>query len=330
MLGSDALALGHLELLWQSAYKSGEPVIGDAIDVEAAARWRGPSGDLCKALLEAGGPGRPGFIEYTDGGLLAIHDFWVHAPAYVRKRRTREDQRNASGKAMTVHTPSADQSVTSQRMDSDRSLSATPYTLHPTPINTPSHPPTARVRTRETAHAEDEDFEKAFWPAYPNKKAKRAARAAWDKAKKENRLPVLPELLARLERLKSSREWQKDGGAFIPHPATWINADGWHDEPASAPASSPQPAPPSPALRMRPEILDLPNGKRVWTCRAPDGTVVSQAGWIPRWGPWPMCAENWPAEWGPYPGDEPPQDAAPPAVRPPIPSTLFDLEAPAS
>lgn len=204
----------------------------------------------------------------------------------------------------------------------------------PSPSPSPTHPPTARTRERRTeVQTEDEDFEKVFWPAYPNKKAKKVARSAWDKAKKENRLPALPELLARLERLKASREWQKDGGAYIPHPATWINADGWHDEPAAAPTASPaSQAPSSPALRMRPEVMELPGGRRVWQVRAPDGTVVSKAGWIPRWGPWPMCEANWPAEWGDYPGDEPPQvppGAQPPPVRP-APSTLFDMEAHAS
>ena len=26
------------------------------------------------------------------------------------------------------------------------------------------------------------------------------------------------------------KEWKKDGGKYIPHPATWLRARGWEDE----------------------------------------------------------------------------------------------------
>jgi hypothetical protein len=29
----------------------------------------------------------------------------------------------------------------------------------------------------------------------------------------------------------TSAEWTKDGGQFIPHPATWLNQKRWEDEP---------------------------------------------------------------------------------------------------
>jgi hypothetical protein len=28
-----------------------------------------------------------------------------------------------------------------------------------------------------------------------------------------------------------SAQWTKDGGQFIPHPASWLRAHGWHDDP---------------------------------------------------------------------------------------------------
>jgi hypothetical protein len=36
--------LGLLEYMWRVGYASGNPVIGDAIDVEIAAKWRGEPG----------------------------------------------------------------------------------------------------------------------------------------------------------------------------------------------------------------------------------------------------------------------------------------------
>lgn len=45
-------------------------------------------------------------------------------------------------------------------------------------------------------------------------------------------------VLAAVEQQKRSEQWQKDGGQFIPHPATWLNQGRWDDEPASAMAPS--------------------------------------------------------------------------------------------
>lgn len=72
-----------------------------------------------------------------------------------------------------------------------------------------------------------EDFEK-FWSAYPRKKGKIAAQRAW--AKLNGNRPDIEQVLAKLEQLKQSDDWTREGGRFIPHPATWINAGGWFDE----------------------------------------------------------------------------------------------------
>lgn len=67
-----------------------------------------------------------------------------------------------------------------------------------------------------------------FYQAYPNKKNVKTARTRWEKMK------VTPELFAAimegLERAKNSQEWGKDGGAYIPYPATWLNGEGWKNE----------------------------------------------------------------------------------------------------
>ena len=67
-----------------------------------------------------------------------------------------------------------------------------------------------------------------FYKAYPNKKNVKTARTRWEKMK------VTPELFAAimegLERAKNSHEWGKDGGAYIPYPATWLNGEGWKNE----------------------------------------------------------------------------------------------------
>jgi hypothetical protein len=110
-LQSEALALGHLEYLWHAANEIGNPVLGDADDVEVTARWRGARGELVAALMECGSAGSgAGFIKRRSDGLYEIHDYWHHAPDYVRKRAKREQARRDSGDKMLP----SDRSVTGQ------------------------------------------------------------------------------------------------------------------------------------------------------------------------------------------------------------------------
>ena len=75
----------------------------------------------------------------------------------------------------------------------------------------------------------------AFWAAYPRKIGKRAAMTAWARLKVNGNLD---KVLAAVEQQKRSEQWMRDGGQFIPHPATWLNQGRWDDEPASAIAPS--------------------------------------------------------------------------------------------
>src|SRR5262245_35761523 len=80
-------ALGLLEYIWNVAYQSGNHVLGDALAVELAAEWVGEPGKLAATLVEVR------LLDQLEGGRLAIHDFWVHAPNYVGDRAVREQQR---------------------------------------------------------------------------------------------------------------------------------------------------------------------------------------------------------------------------------------------
>ena len=51
---------------------------------------------------------------------------------------------------------------------------------------------------------------------------------AYQKLKADSAL--LDKLLNALERQKQSPAWKKDGGQYIPHPATWLNGHRWEDE----------------------------------------------------------------------------------------------------
>ncbi|MBE3119592.1 MAG: hypothetical protein IMZ50_12670, partial [Candidatus Atribacteria bacterium] len=75
---------------------------------------------------------------------------------------------------------------------------------------------------KQPCSAEPSEFAD-FWKAYPRKVGKGAARKAW-KATTGKR-PELPCLLAAVAKAKGSDQWVKEGGQFIPHPATWLNQE---------------------------------------------------------------------------------------------------------
>lgn len=93
-----------------------------------------------------------------------------------------------------------------------------PYT--DTDTDTLAHPP-------DDASDENSLFEK-FWEAYPKKKSKGDAIKVWRKIKAP--VETLRKILAALAWQSKSEEWIKQGGQFIPYPATYLNARGWLDE----------------------------------------------------------------------------------------------------
>jgi hypothetical protein len=74
--------------------------------------------------------------------------------------------------------------------------------------------------------ARETDFA-AFWAAYPRRVGKDAARKAFDRRRSD---VTLEAVLAALELQKASQQWQRDGGRYVPHPATWLNQGRWQDE----------------------------------------------------------------------------------------------------
>ena len=86
-----------------------------------------------------------------------------------------------------------------------------------------------------------DDLFPKFWKLYPNKKGKVAAEKAWKKHKVTGDLFTM--IAEGLAKQVVSEAWVKDGGKFIPHPATWLNGKRWEDE--VKPASNVHPFPQS-------------------------------------------------------------------------------------
>ena len=90
-----------------------------------------------------------------------------------------------------------------------------------------NEPKTPAARNARASPPYTQAFE-AFWRAYPRKVGKDAAFRVWKRKKHE--LPPPDELAAILARQCHCEQWQRDGGQYIPHPATWLNGGRWQDE----------------------------------------------------------------------------------------------------
>lgn len=67
-----------------------------------------------------------------------------------------------------------------------------------------------------------------FWAVYPKKRARGDALKAWKSIKPSEQL--LEQMRSTIGRATTSIDWTKNGGQYIPHPATWLRAQGWLDE----------------------------------------------------------------------------------------------------
>jgi hypothetical protein len=96
----------------------------------------------------------------------------------------------------------------------------------------PSQPVPSKEKTRSTPAATPEVsrlFDEEFWPRCPRKVQKGKALEAFAKALKAGVTPTT--IVEGLERMKP--EWATRPADKVPHPATWLNAEGWHDEPVA-------------------------------------------------------------------------------------------------
>ena len=78
------------------------------------------------------------------------------------------------------------------------------------------------------SNIDPEQFDR-FWALYPNKTGKKKARESWEKIKPSEELTET--ILSAVAKQKLWDKWQRDGGRYIPNPATWLNQGRWEDEP---------------------------------------------------------------------------------------------------
>jgi hypothetical protein len=140
---------------------------------------------------------------------LTIPKFTDHQNCHIREAES------------TIPAPDEHSASTVQAPDEHGSSPADSLLpLTDSPILIPSYAPLG-------AHVVKNQFDR-FWKAYPKKKSKGRAERAFLKINPDEQL--LATMIATIEQAKTSEEWIKQGGQFIPYPASWLNARGWEDE----------------------------------------------------------------------------------------------------
>lgn len=170
------------------------------------------------------------YIEVNIPNLLKYKDEW-----------TRKKAKNSGVTPEKLRCKDTDTDIDNikEKIKKEKSASADAAPPPPKIPEEPEEPAGGKKKRNPRLTAYSPDFE-TFWKAYPRKSGKDAAWKAWQKRRHE--IPALPELAAILARQSHCEQWQRDGGQFIPHPATWLNQGRWQDEVEATQGWTPKPA----------------------------------------------------------------------------------------
>ena len=160
-----------------------------------------------------------------------LNEFFTETPTGWYHERCEAEiehyRANASQKAIAGRASAAAKAAKKQRALNGKSTDvATPVeqTNNGVSTNQNQEPVTKNHIPPKPPKVEPDGFEE-FYSAYPRKEARAAAAKAFAKVKE----PVST-LLTALAWQRERNEWKKDGGQFIPLPASWLNAERWKDE----------------------------------------------------------------------------------------------------
>ncbi len=163
-----------------------------------------------------------GLLESHPEGYL-IHDFLVYNPSREKIVKAREDTAARVAKWRAVRT--------SEQPCNGVTDSVTPLVTNDVRTPAPTRPdPTRPVTTKRepqpppSVAPSTASFD-AWWEVYPRKVGKRTARAAYDRARRRATTEMI------LDGAVRYRDDPNREKPYTAHPTTWLNRDGWQDEP---------------------------------------------------------------------------------------------------
>ena len=227
-----AEAVGYLELLWHfTAQYAPCGDIGRHSDdaIESGCDWGGASGALVVALSETR------WLDVSTTNRLVVHDWHEHADQGVRNHLQAQRKSFVTTKGRTRVGPTLNPSRTLVQPGSDQGSQGKGNGIGNGQVLVSSSGDKRESerekgeRTQRLLQSQSAVRFASFWSGYPKKVKKAEAEKAWSKIRDSDEL--LKEMHAALRWQKRSPDWTRDAGQYIPHPATWLNARQWEDEP---------------------------------------------------------------------------------------------------
>jgi hypothetical protein len=118
------------------------------------------------------------------------------------------------------------------------------------------------AHSRKQAKIDGDDLQKGFeefWAEYPKKKGKVEALKSWMRIKPNEKLRKI--IIGAVVIAKSQDfDWIREGGKFIPYPATYLNGERWNDEITKSPTPAANRKPSFKQPAERPDYSSLWGG----------------------------------------------------------------------
>ncbi len=169
---------------------------------------------------------RHNFLEKTPENRVLVHDWLDYAGRYLTNKYASSNVQKL--KQIWLLHGQVYGKPNASRTQVQRNRKATLPNLP----NQPNQPyPTKPKRNRSALAPDTIDLRSIFarfYDAYPKHKARAKAYEVWRRICPDNGL--VETILAKLEEAKKSNDWLKDGGKYIPYPASWLNGKRWEDE----------------------------------------------------------------------------------------------------
>lgn len=200
------------------------PVVWDlALEVTSASDLRPDAGDR-PDMDDRGDTGDP---PYTPRPVVGDPSSTERPVTGGPSLAERPDTHGQNGRTLLSDKPSTEPSL-----KNEPSITVTPQ-LHPAAGGSP-------------APQSDEDFD-AFWSAYPRKVAKPNGRKAWRAAMKRGDDPklIIQRATAQADIWRTNGKTAPDQRQYIPHPATWLTGEYYHNEEPDRSGPNTQPARPT-------------------------------------------------------------------------------------
>lgn len=137
-----------------------------------------------------------------------------------------EDEEDGEPDTSTIQAPYKHQTSTGQAPPITGNLSPSTGNLPPGQTQAcATEEPEDEPKEAETTSQKRFDL---FWAAYPKKVGKKAAQKAWKNAKVNTDL--FDKIMAAVGKARTTTQWLREGGRYIPNPSTWLNEGRWDDE----------------------------------------------------------------------------------------------------